>query len=130
MFGTVFALLYIGHHIADYLIQTDRQATTKSSKTAKGYLANIIHATSHALTESALLVIGSSLLGLSFTLPAGAAAVAWIGVTHGFIDRRWPVTRWMRNTGSTDYIEMGGAERVDQAMHIACLGVAAGILAA
>ncbi|MFE2497101.1 hypothetical protein [Streptomyces scopuliridis] len=44
--------------------------------------------------------------------------------------RRRPVTWWMTNTGSEDWISRGGAAHVDQTAHVAALGIAAMVMAA
>lgn len=130
MFGTVFVLLYVAHLIADYALQTDHQAAHKMEKTREGWTANLSHAGTHAVVTAAALGIGWAVLDLTVSLPAAAIAIGWITVSHAFIDRRWPVTWWMTNTGSAEWISRGGAAHVDQTAHVAALFVAALVLAA
>ncbi|WP_244291046.1 hypothetical protein [Streptomyces virginiae] len=53
----------------------------------------------------------------------------WIGATHGFIDRRWPVAAWMRIARQAGWAAHGGAAHVDQTAHVLALTLAALFLA-
>lgn len=66
-----------------------------------------------------LLGIGA-LLTDEVTLTPGATALAlgWVGISHGFIDRRWPVDRWMSFARQSTFKVHGGAAQVDQAAHV------------
>lgn len=49
-------------------------------------------------------------------------------VTHSFIDRRWPVTKLLRMTHSTNFSnQMWGVFVVDQVLHISILCVLAAV---
>jgi hypothetical protein len=131
MFATVFVLLFVAHMVADYAIQTDHQATAKSAPGREGWAANLTHAGTHvAACAVALTVAGVVLGGLHLPHVQAAIGIAWVGISHAFIDRRWPIARWMDNTGSADFRTRGGAQHVDQTAHILCLAVAALIIAA
>lgn len=130
MFPTVFVLLYVAHLLSDYPFQTDHQATHKSARTAAGWRANGVHAGTHVLVSAVALAAGAALLDLPLSVPAAAAALLWIGVTHSFIDRRWAVAWWMENTGQREFIKHGGAAHVDQTAHLTALALAALALAA
>ncbi|MGW7711583.1 DUF3307 domain-containing protein [Streptomyces sp. NPDC054771] len=141
MFASLFILLYIAHLLADYPLQTDRQAARKAGWAEgpedphpghhhHGWGPNLTHAGTHVLTCAAALGIGTLALDLPLTTPAAVAAVAWIGATHSIIDRRWPVRRWMERTGQHEFLRRGGAAHVDQTAHIAAIGIAALALAA
>jgi hypothetical protein len=125
MFANLFVLLYVAHLIADYVLQTDHQAAHKMERGRKGWTANLSHAGTHTVTTAAALAVGWAPLDLTVSLPAAAAALAWITGSHAFIDRRWPVTWWMTNTGSADWISRGGAAHVDQTAHVTALALAA-----
>jgi hypothetical protein len=130
VFATAFVLLYVAHLIADYAIQTDRQAILKSEPGRAGWWANLTHAATHVVTCAVALTIGAAVLnGVHLPAARTAIALAWIGASHGFIDRRWPVAWWMDNTGSADFRTRGGAPHVDQTAHITALAIAALILA-
>ncbi|OXY92981.1 DUF3307 domain-containing protein [Streptomyces sp. 2R] len=131
MFASLFVLLYLGHLLADYPLQSDRQAARKADRSPSGWAANLTHAATHVATCGAALALGAVVLDdVTLSLPVALVALVWIGSTHAFIDRRWPVLWWMRRTGSTAWIEHGGAAHVDQTAHILALVLAALALAA
>lgn len=130
MFATVFVLLYVGHLLADYPFQTDHQADHKADPGAAGWRANLDHAATHVVTCAFSLLAGMVVLDLSVSTWAAYGALAWIGVTHAFIDRRWPVRWWMERFGQSEWARHGGAAHVDQTAHVAALVVAALALAA
>lgn len=130
MFASLFVLLYLGHLLADYPLQSDHQATHKADRTTTGWTAALTHAATHVATCAAALTAGALALDdVAVSFPLALVALVWIGVSHAFIDRRWPVLWWMRNTGSTAWIERGGAAHVDQTAHILALVLAALALA-
>ncbi|MFE7566223.1 DUF3307 domain-containing protein [Streptomyces sp. NPDC057539] len=130
MFASLFILLFIAHLLSDYALQTDHQAEHKALRTWKGYKALAVHAGTHVAVSAVLLGLGGLLLGLSLTPLVALAALLWIGGSHAFVDRRWPVTWWMTHTGSEEWIGRGGAAHVDQTAHVAALGIAAMVMAA
>ncbi|MER7761537.1 DUF3307 domain-containing protein [Streptomyces sp. NPDC097619] len=125
MFATVFILLYVAHLVVDYALQTDRQAELKSQASAAGWCANLTHAVSHVAVSAAALGAGAVFLDLPLAPGTTAGVLAWVGLSHGFIDRRWPVLWWMKRTGSAAFAERGGAAFVDQTAHITALLLAA-----
>ncbi|MFD8060817.1 DUF3307 domain-containing protein [Streptomyces cyaneofuscatus] len=131
MFASLFVLLYLGHLLADYPLQTDHQATHKADRCAAGWAANLAHAATHVTTCAAALVLGVLVLDdVSVSLPVAVAALVWIGGSHAFIDRRWPVAWWMNRTGQASWAKHGGAAHVDQTAHILALVLAALALSA
>ncbi|MFJ4571494.1 DUF3307 domain-containing protein [Streptomyces sp. NPDC088846] len=130
MFADIAFLLYVGHLIADYPLQTDHQAGHKAMLGVAGWRANIVHAATHVAVCATLLVLGAAVLGWSLPALPALAALLWIGVTHAVIYRRWPVTAWMRLARQTKWAANGGAAHVDQTAHIAALIVAALCLSA
>ncbi|MGW7296100.1 DUF3307 domain-containing protein [Streptomyces xiamenensis] len=131
MFAGLAVLLYVGHLAADYPGQTDHQSAHKAKKTLVGWLANLTHATTHVLICGALLALGALVLDEVTLQPLPTAiALLWIGATHSFIDRRWPVRWWMEHTGQREFLQHGGAAHVDQAAHVIALVAAALFLAA
>ncbi|MFG2412297.1 DUF3307 domain-containing protein [Streptomyces goshikiensis] len=130
MFANLFVLLYLGHLLADYPFQTDHQAAHKAGCGREGWTANLAHAATHVLTCGLLLTVGSVALDLDLPLWPAALAALWIGATHAFIDRRWPVAAWMRIARQTKWAATGGAAHVDQTAHITALAIAALGLAA
>ncbi len=118
IFPAVFILLLVGHYLADYPGQTDHQAGHKADRTAEGWRANAAHAGTHVALTASLLGLGALALNLPLTAPGIAVALAWVGASHSFIDRRWAVRWWMENTGQRDFLAHGGAAHVDQAAHL------------
>ncbi|MFD8142494.1 DUF3307 domain-containing protein [Streptomyces sp. NPDC059708] len=126
MFAQIAFLLYVAHMLADYPLQTDHQAAHKADKGGEGWRANLAHAATHVVSCGVALAVGAWLLP-DVRLSAGPAALAllWIGASHGFIDRRWPVAAWMKIARQTKWAQHGGAAHVDQTAHILALAVAA-----
>lgn len=128
--SALFVLFYIGHLLADYPLQTDRQAARKAQSGAAGWRANLTHAATHLATSTAMLTLGVMLLDLRVDVWTAAGALAWIAGTHAIIDRRWPIDWWMQHTGQSMWAANGGAAHVDQTAHITALGIAALAIAA
>ncbi|WP_369211332.1 DUF3307 domain-containing protein [Streptomyces flavofungini] len=125
IFPAVFILLYVAHSLSDYPLQTDHQSDHKAEPGRIGWTANLIHAGTHVATSGILLAAGAAILDLHLNAWVVAVGLLWIGATHSFIDRRWPIRWWMNNTGQTEYLTNGGAAHVDQSVHLAALAVAA-----
>ncbi|WP_030700932.1 MULTISPECIES: DUF3307 domain-containing protein [unclassified Streptomyces] len=131
MFASLFVLLYLGHLLADYPLQTDHQAAHKADRSAAGWVANLTHAATHVTACATALAVGALVLDdLALSLPLAVAALGWVGASHAFIDRRWPVQWWMNRTGQASWAANGGAAHVDQTAHIAALVIAALCLSA
>ncbi|MFJ2745246.1 DUF3307 domain-containing protein [Streptomyces sp. NPDC087440] len=130
MFATLFILLYVAHLVSDYALQTDQQSDRKALRTAAGWRALLSHAGTHVIVSAVALGAGTALLALPLTLPAASAVLVWVGLSHGAIDRRWPVRWWMENTGSRSFYRAGGAPFVDQTAHVTALALAALVAAA
>jgi hypothetical protein len=111
--------------LADFVFQTDHQAAHKADKDAAGWWANVHHAGTHVAVSLIALIAVRLVTHAPLSTLAAGAGLLWIGVTHGFIDRRWPVLWWMHRTGSADFATKGGPAYVDQALHITALGIAA-----
>ncbi|MEV2261045.1 DUF3307 domain-containing protein [Streptomyces anulatus] len=131
MFASLFVLLYLGHLLADYPLQTDHQAAHKADRCATGWAANLTHAATHVTTCAVALALGALVLDdVALSLPVAVTALVWIGASHAFIDRRWPVAWWMNRTGQASWAKHGGAAHVDQTAHVLALVLAALALAA
>lgn len=131
MFATLFVLLYVAHLLADYPGQSDHQAGFKDKPGWQGWKANLTHAATHVAITALVLGVGTLLLDeVALGVWPTLLTLLWIGGTHGFIDRRWPVAAWMRFARQTGWAQRGGAAHVDQAAHVAVLVVAAVALAA
>ncbi|PZT72255.1 MULTISPECIES: DUF3307 domain-containing protein [unclassified Streptomyces] len=130
MFADLAFLLYLGHLISDYPLQSDHQAVHKAAPGLVGWRANVAHTATHVVVCGLLLALGAAVLGWRLPLLSATAALLWIGGTHAVIDRRWPVAAWMRLARQKDWAAAGGAAHVDQTAHIAALVVAALCLSA
>lgn len=132
----LFLLLLCGHLIGDWIVQTDWMAANKAPITGlmeardlapalwwRGILANQAHCLTYHLTMAAFVLPTWHTWGTLL-----AFVVSW--VTHGFIDRRWPVRWLMSHTGSPGFAtQLWGVIATDQALHLtilALIAVAAG----
>lgn len=130
-FGGVFIALYVGHMLGDHIAQTDRQAADKAGPwrgTASGALVG--HVSSYAACQMAAIYAVLWVTGLHVSYVGWLAGIGFSAISHGFIDRRWPVQWVCRHTGSEAFGKLAsgglnGAYLVDQSLHIACLFVAA-----
>ncbi|MFD3641500.1 MULTISPECIES: DUF3307 domain-containing protein [Streptomyces] len=125
MFASLFILLYAAHLAADYPLQTDHQAAHKADRCVAGWRANLAHAGTHAAATALALAVAVTVLGHTIKALPALLALAWITGTHAFIDRRWPVARWMRFARQEQWAQRGGAAHVDQTAHVLVLLVAA-----
>ncbi|MEU9495436.1 DUF3307 domain-containing protein [Streptomyces sp. NPDC048215] len=130
MFATLFILLYVAHLLADYPFQTDHQAGHKADCGAAGWRANLSHAGTHLLISALAVGLGAAALGLDLSILPATAALLWIAGSHAFIDRRWPVARWMGLARQAGWAQHGGAAHVDQTAHLTAIALAALALAA
>ncbi|NLG80282.1 MAG: DUF3307 domain-containing protein [Firmicutes bacterium] len=109
----LFVVLFVGHHIADYLMQTDRQAHEKSSK----LWPLLCHSVVYTVTVLALAYLVTGFF-------SWVAAISLL-VTHAAIDSRHPIYFWckvvkgIRNPSHETY--SGVVRRVDQVFHIVVL---------
>lgn len=126
----VFALLLAGHLVGDWIVQTDWQAANKAWPGPTYRWVNKPHWNRSVRANQAHMLTYHLTLAV-FVLPVwhtwgtlGAGVVSW--VTHGFIDRRWPVRRLLEATGSSAFAaQPWGVMVADQALHIAILAVIA-----
>ena len=115
---TLLPLLLAGHLIGDWVVQTDWQAANKTSS----WKANQQHMLGYHLALGALVALAVSPASVAVVL-----AVSWS--THSVIDRRWPVIRLMRATGSAPFSQTTfGVVAVDQALHLSILCLLAAVL--
>lgn len=128
-FSAMFATLYIAHMVADYWIQTDWQARTKTTAGMVGRLACLAHVTTYTATLTAAVVVVSYRLDIDLSPARVTTALAVSSATHYFADRRTPLRRLAvvcRHSGA--WLDSGGLALVDQSWHVGWLGVAALIM--
>lgn len=149
-FGAVMAALWAAHDLADHVVQTDHQAFTKSGDW-RGMAGHI--GTYHVTQAAAIAALRP--LGVRPSLRRTLAGMTISAATHAFLDRRWPVVRVLERTGSARFAQpviqsvqvkgspvgkrevwtspaplpLHGPYLADQALHHACLAVAAFVLA-
>ncbi|MDG6101608.1 DUF3307 domain-containing protein [Dactylosporangium aurantiacum] len=133
VFVVTLTVLLVGHSLGDHVAQTDRQASHKAGPGGAGWRALAGHLLTYHLTITAALLLTCAALRLPLS-PAGVAAgVAFSAVTHGLLDRRWPVRAVLRATGSPQFADttspVCGMYVADQALHQASLLVAALLVA-
>ncbi|MEU6235404.1 DUF3307 domain-containing protein [Kitasatospora sp. NPDC047058] len=140
-FGTVWAVLSVGHNLADHVIgQTDRQAGGKAAPSAaevadgvsprRGWGACLGHVAQYHLVMAVMLALVWAVLPLQMSFTGLAAGLAVSAVTHAFFDRRWPVRWLLEHVGSKGFAElkaagMNGMYLTDQALHQTALLVSA-----
>jgi hypothetical protein len=147
-FAAILGTLAAAHNVADHVIQTDAQALGKQFHW--GPMAG--HVASYHAAQVAALAATDRALGLGLSPRRTAVAVAFSAATHAFLDRRWPVKRALELTGSPGFAKgsyrllahaddpskvinveyvapLNGPYLADQALHHACLWVAALIIA-
>jgi hypothetical protein len=124
----LFPLLLAGHLLGDWVVQTDWQAATKAwtlgdYRAGRRYWTSIMANQAHCLTYH--LTMAFIVVPFWHTRATVAAfVISW--VSHGFIDRRWPVRWLLRNTGSPAFAEqLWGVIAADQALHLFILALIA-----
>jgi hypothetical protein len=133
VFLVVFAALVVAHQLGDHVVQTDHQAGGKTAPGPAGLRAMAGHLLGyHAL--AALVVVGTTaLLALPVTVLGIVAGLAFSAVSHGLLDRRWPVRAILRALGSSKFADttqpICGMYLADQALHQGALFVSALLVA-
>jgi hypothetical protein len=128
-FAVLLPTLWAAHNVGDHIAQTDHEAAHK----AHDWFAMVGHVNSYqvvqALTTDAVL----GLTGLRCRPGAKLAGALFSGVSHAFIDRRWPVRWLLEHTAAPQFARMlapvNGPYAADQACHHACLLITALIMA-
>ncbi len=103
----IWPLLFLGHMLGDWVIQTDKQALAKVTS----WRAMASHVLTYHLTMAVLVVPfwHDRWAVLGFLLSA---------LSHAFIDRRWPVRWLLEHTGSGNFSKLQlGVLSADQALH-------------
>jgi hypothetical protein len=115
---TLFDKLLVAHLVGDWLLQTEWQALNKG----QNYRALFSHIGIYSLIIFGVLVIDFGFQYINVYL-----AVAILALAHAFLDRGWPVVRFMK---TFRLIVEREPERwlmmaVDQSIHILLLAIAA-----
>jgi hypothetical protein len=133
IFVVALVVLLVAHQVGDHVFQTDHQAVHKSDGGGSAALAMAGHLASYHTFAAILLVATFLLLGLPLTVLGAVAGLAFSALTHGLLDRRWPVRWLLRRTGSAKFAEattpVSGMYAADQALHHLALLVSALLIA-
>lgn len=117
----LFPLLLAGHLVGDWVVQTDWMAANKAR--TDGLWAMLAHVLTYHLAMAAFVLPVWHTRGTALALLVSA-------LTHGFIDRRWPVRSLLRMTGSPEFAgQLWGVIATDQALHLSILCVIAAVAA-
>ncbi|MDG4791094.1 DUF3307 domain-containing protein [Micromonospora sp. WMMD1102] len=132
VFAAVFATLYAAHQFADHWVQTQCQSDHKGSPGWRGRAACAAHVGTYTLTAAAALACLPLFLDLALPVGPTVAGLAVSGLSHYWIDRRRPLRRLADRLGKDPgWLERGGGlYALDQSAHVACLFVAALVVAA
>lgn len=128
-FAALFVMLYVAHTIADYWIQTDWQARTKTQAGMIGRIACLLHVTTYTATLAIVVVGVSYRIDVDLSPGRVVVALALSAITHYVADRRTPLRRLavaVRHSGA--WLDGGGLALVDQAWHVGWLGAGALII--
>lgn len=133
-----YVALYVGHHVGDHIVQTERQAVGKGAPMLPQLIAGIHpwhgwrHCVSHVLgytvTQAIAVVLAFAGLGAPVPWYGAAAALSWSAATHAVIDRGWLVRALLRLKGAQAWSD--GRYLIDQSLHIGTLLVGAILVAA
>ena len=133
VFAASLLALLVAHQLGDHVLQTDHQAAGKSGRGGGWWRPMVGHLAGYHAT-AAVIVIGTALLlGLPLTVRGVLAGFAFSALTHGLLDRRWPVRAILRAVGSPQFAEttapVCGIYAADQALHKLALLISALMIA-
>jgi hypothetical protein len=97
-FAATAVALDVVHDVMDHVVQTDADAARKAAP-AHWHGAMASHAGGQALAQGATLAVIEAATGRRAWARVLTGTVA-VGVSHAFLDRRWPVVGLLRRTGS------------------------------
>lgn len=136
------AALMAGHAIGDYVVQRDTDAAAKGRPGPEGRTACARHVLTYTATQAAALYAANRLLGLHLRPGRAAAGLALSALTHYAIDRC--ATHWTDATPTAPLLVQAAhavgkgtwlqrdptaPALLDQALHKACIAVAATLTA-
>jgi len=133
VFAVSVIVLLVAHQVGDHVFQTDHQATRKVDRSPAGLRAMLGHLAGYHATAAAALAGTGAVLGIPLTIRGVVAGLAFSALTHGLLDRRWPVRVILRLTRSSNFADrtapICGMYVADQALHQAALLVSALLIA-
>ena len=134
VFAVALVVFNVAHQLGDHVVQTDHQAAAKAGPGWVGVRAMAGHLFTYHLAAGGLLVGTFAVLGLPLTVTGLAAGLALSAVSHGLLDRRWPVRAMLRAVRAPKFADstspVCGMYQADQAWHRLALLVSALALSA
>jgi hypothetical protein len=134
VFTVALLALMVAHQVGDHVLQTDRQAAGKAEPGHRWWWPMLGHLAGYHATAAVVVVGTGAVLGLPLTVRGVLAGLAFSAVTHGLLDRRWPVRAILRAAGSPGFAEatapVCGIYAADQALHKLALLISALLMAA
>ncbi|GAA3303229.1 DUF3307 domain-containing protein [Dactylosporangium vinaceum] len=134
VFAVALVALFVGHNLGDHVFQTDRQAGLKAGPGGAAWRAMAGHLLGYHVTVLAVLLLTAGVLRLPLSPLGVVAGLVFSAVTHGLLDRRWPVRAVLKATRSPQFAEtqspVCGMYVADQALHQLFLLIAALMIAA
>lgn len=131
-FAAIYAARRTAHEIADYWVQTDHQAVTKTAAGSPGRAACLAHVGSYTITSLATVLAANRVFHLRLGWRGIAMAEAVSAATHYTADRRehGALFRLADKLGKGHYLRhRGGSVPLDQSWHHAATALAATLAA-
>jgi hypothetical protein len=134
VFAVALLVFNVAHQIGDHVVQTDHQAARKAEPGWAGIRAMAGHLLTYHVAAGGLLVVTFVVLGLPLSVTGLVAALTCSAVTHGLLDRRWPVRAMLKAVRASRFAEatspVCGMYQADQAWHRLALLASALLLSA
>jgi hypothetical protein len=134
VFAVGLLVLNVAHQIGDHVVQTDHQAARKAEPGWIGIRAMAGHLVTYHLVAGVLVIGTFAVLGLPLSVTGLAAALSCSAITHGLLDRRWPVRAMLNAVRASKFAQavspVCGMYQADQAWHRLALLASALLLTA
>ena len=129
LFAVFLGTAVVAHQVADHLFQTDKMASNKAKPGRTGWSHILQHVFAYHIVMFIMLLVTCVFLNVPVTLLGVFSALLFSGVSHAFLDRRWPVKWFLNNVGASNFVEMQtpicGMYLADQSLHYFCLWISA-----
>jgi hypothetical protein len=124
-FAAYAVTLFVAHAVADYWIQTHRQAMTKGERRPEGVRACLGHVATY--TAATMLFGAWSWWHLDLDIGIGGFVAGQLvsAISHYWADRRYTLAWLAKRLGKEGYYNSGGAAALDQSWHLLWIWVAA-----
>jgi Protein of unknown function (DUF3307) len=130
LFAVFMGVAIAAHQVADHVFgQNDKIAANKAKPGRVGWSHIAQHVFAYHVVMFVMLLITCVALNLPVTFLGVFASILFSALSHGFIDRRWPVKWILDHTGSPGFAQMQaplcGMYLADQGLHYFCLWISA-----